>query len=267
MVRVQTGCPNCKRCTNSVVGETGRKAGRGYMALATGGISEAVRLGTRDCRACGHKLSLHSAASAPAPINVVVSQAAPVSASPTAIDGSQARPPGWYPDSYGGKRFWDGFDWVANTDERSETDSTTPLPETAPPVLALPTESLRETNLQLPGTDDEHSDGADTYRVLDEAVLAGRAAGASHSQKVLARRVSLLAKSARMNDRQASEFEAKAATAEATGKTSASNSYLRSASRWRAGERKQLAKALRLCERLAAGEVFTDETEDVLDES
>jgi hypothetical protein len=58
--RVHTGCSNCRRCTNSAVAESGRKAGRGYMALATGGASELVRLGTRDCRACGHKMSLHS---------------------------------------------------------------------------------------------------------------------------------------------------------------------------------------------------------------
>lgn len=57
--RVQTGCSNCKRCTNSAVGEGARRAGRGTTALLTLGGSELVMAGTRNCRACGHKLSLH----------------------------------------------------------------------------------------------------------------------------------------------------------------------------------------------------------------
>ena len=57
--RVQTGCSNCKRCTNSAVGEGARRAGRGSAALLTLGGSELVMASTRNCRACGHKLSLH----------------------------------------------------------------------------------------------------------------------------------------------------------------------------------------------------------------
>lgn len=87
MARVQTGCPNCKRCTNSAVAESGRKAGRGYLALATGGASEVVRLGTRDCRACGHKMSLHSTVTSSP--QVVVVPAAPGPAPAQAADPAE----------------------------------------------------------------------------------------------------------------------------------------------------------------------------------
>lgn len=65
--RVQTGCSNCKRCTNSAVGEGARKAGRATIGLLTMGGSELVMAGTRNCRACGHKMNLHANLSAPAP--------------------------------------------------------------------------------------------------------------------------------------------------------------------------------------------------------
>ena len=57
--RVQTGCANCRRCTNSALGEGTRRASRGASAILTLGGSELVMAGTRNCRACGHKLSLH----------------------------------------------------------------------------------------------------------------------------------------------------------------------------------------------------------------
>lgn len=60
--RVQTGCPNCRRCTNSAAGEGGRKAGRAMAAMMTGGLSEGARMATGNCRACGHKMSLHAQA-------------------------------------------------------------------------------------------------------------------------------------------------------------------------------------------------------------
>jgi hypothetical protein len=84
--RVQTGCPNCKRCTNSAAGEGGRKAGRAMAAMMTGGLSEGARLATGNCRACGHKMSLHAqviATSTPAP--------SPASAGSPAV-------PAWSPD-------------------------------------------------------------------------------------------------------------------------------------------------------------------------
>ena len=59
--RVETGCPNCKRCTNSAAGEAGRKLARATVALSSGGLSEVARGFTRNCRGCGHKMSLHEA--------------------------------------------------------------------------------------------------------------------------------------------------------------------------------------------------------------
>ncbi|MEU9949651.1 SHOCT domain-containing protein [Streptomyces sp. NBC_00184] len=59
MARVQTGCPDCKRCTNSAVGEGARKAGRWTAGIATMGLSEAGMAFTRNCRGCGHAMSLH----------------------------------------------------------------------------------------------------------------------------------------------------------------------------------------------------------------
>ncbi|MFI6647520.1 SHOCT domain-containing protein [Streptomyces sp. NPDC050529] len=59
MARVQTGSPDCKRCTNSAVGEGARKAGRWTAGMATRGISEAGTAFTRNCRGCGHAMSLH----------------------------------------------------------------------------------------------------------------------------------------------------------------------------------------------------------------
>ncbi|MEW2179326.1 SHOCT domain-containing protein [Streptomyces sp. NPDC005406] len=59
MARVRTGCPDCKRCTNSAVGEGARKAGRWTAGIATMGLSEAGMAFTRNCRGCGHAMSLH----------------------------------------------------------------------------------------------------------------------------------------------------------------------------------------------------------------
>ncbi|MFD8686138.1 SHOCT domain-containing protein [Streptomyces sp. NPDC059651] len=59
MARVQTGCPDCKRCTNSAIGEGARKAGRWTAGIATMGLSEAGMAFTRNCRGCGHAMSLH----------------------------------------------------------------------------------------------------------------------------------------------------------------------------------------------------------------
>ena len=58
-LRVRTGCKNCKRCMNSFVGEAGRVTGRGLAFVTTAGVSELAMAGTKNCGACGHKLSLH----------------------------------------------------------------------------------------------------------------------------------------------------------------------------------------------------------------
>lgn len=80
--RVQTGCPNCKRCTNTALGEGGRRAGRATAALLTSGLSEGARLATGNCRACGHKVSLHhsyQASLAPEPAPTALPAVCPAS--------------------------------------------------------------------------------------------------------------------------------------------------------------------------------------------
>lgn len=57
--RMQTGCKNCKRCTNSSMAELGRKQGKFWANVMTFGSVAAVQAFTADCRACGHKMSLH----------------------------------------------------------------------------------------------------------------------------------------------------------------------------------------------------------------
>jgi hypothetical protein len=59
MARVQTGCSDCKRCTNSAIGEGARKTGRATAAVMTLGITELGRTLTRNCRGCSHPMSLH----------------------------------------------------------------------------------------------------------------------------------------------------------------------------------------------------------------
>ncbi|HEY9332475.1 MAG TPA: hypothetical protein VIS09_30240, partial [Streptomyces sp.] len=105
MARVQTGCPDCKRCTNSAVGEGARKAGRWTAGIATMGLSEAGMAFTRSCRGCGHAMSLHDRKDNNAltrdPENrgtpVVPGHAAPYPPSPAPAWGAppQAPAPAW----------------------------------------------------------------------------------------------------------------------------------------------------------------------------
>lgn len=114
--RVETGCANCKRCTNSGAAEAGRKTTKLMANLATAGIPAMAQAFTANCRACGHKMRLHDRAPAQqqAAVTVVVQQPAGVSAPPPNI------PPGYYPDPNGApcQRWWDGQQW---------TDATAPM--------------------------------------------------------------------------------------------------------------------------------------------
>jgi len=62
--RVETGCRDCKRCTNSALANAGRAAARGSANLATLGLASAL---TKKCKACGHMMSLHGQDTTPAP--------------------------------------------------------------------------------------------------------------------------------------------------------------------------------------------------------
>lgn len=59
-MRVQTGCPNCKRCSNSGAAEFGRRQGKLWLNIMLIGIPLMVQAFTPTCRGCGHKRSLHT---------------------------------------------------------------------------------------------------------------------------------------------------------------------------------------------------------------
>lgn len=64
MGRIQTGCRDCKKCTNSVFANLGRNSARAFIGIATVGMSEAGLAARKKCRVCGHQLSLHMGAQA-----------------------------------------------------------------------------------------------------------------------------------------------------------------------------------------------------------
>ena len=113
--RVVSGCRDCKACTNSGIANAGRATGRAAAAVLTVGGSEFARGFTKNCRACGHKLSLHGhdytaePVRAMQPIQVVVQQPLPAAA-----------PPGWYPDAADVRfvRWWDGYRWTGHVQPR-----------------------------------------------------------------------------------------------------------------------------------------------------
>jgi hypothetical protein len=104
--RVQTGCRDCRKCTNSAAANLGRNSGRAGAAIMSVGISELAMGFTKNCGGCGHKLSLHQGAQATTvQPTVTVQQAAP-QAPP------QGPPSGWYLESPGTLRWWDGIQWT-----------------------------------------------------------------------------------------------------------------------------------------------------------
>jgi hypothetical protein len=57
--KVDIGCRDCKRWTNSMTANAGRKAAKGMTLLMTGGMSGMVSAMRKKCRQCGHQMSLH----------------------------------------------------------------------------------------------------------------------------------------------------------------------------------------------------------------
>lgn len=134
--RVRTGCHNCKRCTNSNAAEFGRMTGKAFAFLMTLGLSAFISLFTANCRACGHKLSLHDRTGTAGKgnsyvmpvqnvtqsVEVIVPPApapapAPQPLAPAPRRAAVAPPPagppaGWYPDDAGALRWWDGVRWT-----------------------------------------------------------------------------------------------------------------------------------------------------------
>lgn len=72
-INVHTGCADCGKCTTSNAGLALRNGGRGTAAVATVGISELAMAFTANCRACGHKMSLHDRPGAQSGIGRAVS--------------------------------------------------------------------------------------------------------------------------------------------------------------------------------------------------
>ncbi|WP_245633811.1 DUF2510 domain-containing protein [Amycolatopsis jejuensis] len=112
-MRVQTGCRDCKRCNNSAAAEAGRKLGKLTANVMTMGSVAAVQAFTGNCRACGHKKSLHGVTGEALPVEVVTPVPAqePVPVPPpTPVTPS----PGWYPspNQPGQLQWWDGAQWT-----------------------------------------------------------------------------------------------------------------------------------------------------------
>jgi hypothetical protein len=120
--RVHTGCNNCKRCTNSSAAEFGRKQGKLWANVMTLGGVAAAQTFTADCRACGHKMSLHDRGdgaqgnSYATPVETRLPASPPGPAAPT-LPPPPTIPAGWYqdPDGQPCNRWWDGQQWTANT--------------------------------------------------------------------------------------------------------------------------------------------------------
>lgn len=104
--RVETGCSNCKRCTNSGAAEFGRKQTKLWANVMTLGSVSMAQAFTADCRACGHKMSLHAKVEQP---QAPMAQRVP--------PPSANVPAGWYPDPNGAPctRWWDGQAWTDST--------------------------------------------------------------------------------------------------------------------------------------------------------
>lgn len=119
--RVEQGCRDCKKCTNSGVANLGRNSSRATMGLMTMGMSEVgMRALSKKCRICNHQLSLHKSEEArtpqPAVTFVMPAPASPAAPAP-ALPVISGPPAGWYADPRGFAplRWWNGVDWTEHT--------------------------------------------------------------------------------------------------------------------------------------------------------
>jgi len=126
MAHVTTGCRDCKKCTNSGVANLGRNSGRAGAAVLTLGLSEAVMTATKNCRICGHKLSLHSGVD-----EVLAAQDRRADRA-----ASKNPPAGWFPETTSGRaRWWDGMAWGPYKEDW-DREQATALAATAPAAPA-----------------------------------------------------------------------------------------------------------------------------------
>lgn len=143
--RVESGCRDCKKCTNSGYANLGRNAGRATAAVFSLGTSEAVMAGTKNCRICGHKLSLHT--------GVDYVEARNEKPSKPKVDA------GWYADPHTARmRWWDGYAWGPYQDEWQATQALQQPSIAVPAGQVPPHEALsRLAELHASGalTDDE----------------------------------------------------------------------------------------------------------------
>lgn len=52
-------CRDCRKCTNSGLANLGRNTARATIGIMTAGVSELALKTRRQCRSCGHQMSLH----------------------------------------------------------------------------------------------------------------------------------------------------------------------------------------------------------------
>jgi len=152
MAHVTTGCRDCKKCTNSGYANLGRNTGRASIGIMTLGMSEAVMAGTKNCRVCGHKLSLHTGADYVRASQPAISQ--PV---------SSAAAPGWYPVPGANEtRWWDGQRWGQSAAEWHAANPSAQQSPSSPGQAAAPAAASQGADVaaSLARLAELHSSGA-----------------------------------------------------------------------------------------------------------